>query len=318
MLNLTRRLATATLAERNLRFPKEIPGLLSSKGLQYGWQDRLRIFENKLATDIKDKPQFAKKNILEIVLENGTLASRREIVQDCSMLYNLQFTWSCIRKDWEYDNFAPTALKEKDTKNDNYILDQGCIKLHNAIVDSFDSMKQFKLSFLDSANAIGGDGFTWLVARLHHDNLPFANNNSNYNFSHLWNDGKDIKSSVYNNVFGDSLKFDSLFIVNTYNAGTPYQLNTWEKYNSYKGENKDLETNDRINELNRITETNLKYKDNTIKYVPLLAIDASPKVWLTDFGVTGKELYLNTIWNFINWEIVQSRLPKWYKPETFI
>lgn len=301
---------------------------MSSKGLQYAWKDRLQILETKLATQIKDKPQFMNKSYLDVVLENATMANRRELVQICSMLHNLQFTWSCLRKDWEFSNINVAQSNNKDkidnyydngntTICSNYPLDQGCIKLHNAIVDSFDSMKQFKLTFLDSANAIGGDGFTWLVARLHYDNLPFANNN-NFNFnSNNNNDNENLSSSsVYNSVFGKSMKFDSLFIVNTYNAGTPYQLNTWVKYNSYlKGMDK-LQTTEWMDQLNKIVQSNLKYQDNCIKYVPLLAVDASPKMWLTDFGVTGKEIYLNKIWNYINWEIVQLRLPRWHKPET--
>ena len=52
---------------------------------------------------------------------------------------------------------------------------------------------------------------------------------------------------------------------------------------------------------------------NDTTYVPLLAIDASPKFWLYDYGVFGKKEYLNRVWDSINWSVVESRLPQKYE-----
>ena len=48
---------------------------------------------------------------------------------------------------------------------------------------------------------------------------------------------------------------------------------------------------------------------SNVRYFPLLAIDASPKAWLHDYGVFGKQKYLDRVWESIEWKLVENRLP---------
>ena len=48
--------------------------------------------------------------------------------------------------------------------------------------------------------------------------------------------------------------------------------------------------------------------------IPLLAIDASPRSYYFDYGVYGKQQYLDNVWNCIDWSVVESRAPPRYKP----
>ncbi|GMF98242.1 unnamed protein product [[Candida] boidinii] len=45
-------------------------------------------------------------------------------------------------------------------------------------------------------------------------------------------------------------------------------------------------------------------------YRPLLSIGSNPSFYLSDYGVFGKEQYLENVWNCIDWNIVNSRIPK--------
>jgi Fe-Mn family superoxide dismutase len=45
------------------------------------------------------------------------------------------------------------------------------------------------------------------------------------------------------------------------------------------------------------------------RLIPLLAIDASPRNYLIDYGVFGKQAYLENVWECIDWEVVSRRLP---------
>lgn len=42
---------------------------------------------------------------------------------------------------------------------------------------------------------------------------------------------------------------------------------------------------------------------------PLLALKVWEHAWVEDFGVDGKEKYLEALWEKINWDVVSSRAP---------
>ena len=47
---------------------------------------------------------------------------------------------------------------------------------------------------------------------------------------------------------------------------------------------------------------------NKNKFTPLLCLNIWEHAYIKDFGIKGKEKYIDSFWNCINWEVVQKRI----------
>lgn len=245
-----------------------------------------------------------------------------------SLLFNLQFALESLKENSAgkiiYSQ-PQDLLKTPTSSYDNIPRNE---KLHDWLVDSFGSIEEFRTLLLNSAKAIKGDGYVWLVAE---SNLSESILRSSPNMS----DPGSTKPPVYNN----------LAIVNTYNVGIVEdsmrsgQMNRLKLQKNAKiaalrskqqdriDANNDVESaytneenqlleeiNELDEEINNLTlgtteeaEFNALYSDK--KLLPLLAIDASQRNYLLDYGVFGKQQYLDNVWECIDWDVVINRLP---------
>jgi superoxide dismutase len=91
-----------------------------------------------------------------------------------------------------------------------------------------------------------------------------------------------------------------LRIVCTYNAGTPYGA-------AYRRQETDMNTTPDLS----IRETTNAVRNSSAAganwAVPLLNINVWEHAWVEDFGVNGKEQYLEAVWNAIDWSVVSAR-----------
>ncbi|CDO96371.1 unnamed protein product [Kluyveromyces dobzhanskii CBS 2104] len=256
-----------------------LSGLFSKEGLQSAWFDRAEHYTERLNSYTANTDEKPLETILH---ENANISSKKQIFNYASLLYNLKFSMSSLQGSSQpistekADRSELLKTPELTLSYENEPLSTGNERLHQALVQSFGSIVEFRSLLLNSNSAISGDGYTWLVARQFKTADPSA------------------------------IKFDQLFIVNTYNAGSPFNSNkagsfkhleesTKKKIDGYKADK--LET----------TVDALVYSGT--KYFPLLAIDASPKAWLPDYGVFGKQQYLDRVWESIEWKVVENRLP---------
>jgi superoxide dismutase, Fe-Mn family len=107
-------------------------------------------------------------------------------------------------------------------------------------------------------------------------------------------------------VFDESRK---LRILATYNAGTPYS-------DAYRRQNVDLNTNadparytTNFQESFQIGRTGNQV--NRVTYpLPLLCCKVWEHAWIQDFGVDGKEKYLDAWWDSIDWNSVDAAIPE--------
>ena len=147
---------------------------------------------------------------------------------------------------------------------------------------AFSSMDSLRDTFIATGNAMFGPGYVWLVA-------------------------------VPNLSGGTSRK---LAILNTYNAGTPFPTA------HYRLQNKDLATTDmgvragenptqyssrngqRHGSFGIHSKSNRESGIWSEPITLLMCISTWQHVWLQDWGVQGKEDYLNAIWNAIDWKAV--------------
>ena len=274
-------------------------GLYSAPCLRNAWFDRMALYTDKLNKLVSSSNE--ERPIESLINEYSKSYTKRDVVKYASLIYNLKFAMNSLRgsSNSSIPSDKMTSLLDNNVdlslKYRNEPLDTGNERLHANIVSSFGSVVEFRTLLLNSNKAISGDGFTWLVARKHN-----ANNFSSYSTN------------------TDDLKFDKLFILNTYNAGSPFNVNKSGHFNELKAQyQKELENLEKqeVTEQEQSNESvadvieNQSY-DNNITYIPILAVDASPKAWLHDYGVFGKEQYLNNVWESIEWNVVQSRLPE--------
>ncbi|SCU81990.1 LANO_0B04786g1_1 [Lachancea nothofagi CBS 11611] len=272
-----------------------LKGLFSEKGLQTAWFDRAEFYTEKLN---KNLSQSEEKPLESIVHESAKSAAKRDIFNQASQLYNLRFAMSCLHGNDQptiTQRPGPEAILETPKLELNFKNDPketGNERLSSAVASSFGSLIEFRSLLLNSNKAISGDGYTWLVAR-------------------------KVTASQRESLVSGNVEFDWLYVLNTYNAGSPFNFNKVGHINDLKkqlSKLKPVEEEEEEGETNPLQIKSVQeardsesYKSTT--YVPLLAIDASPKAWLTDYGVFGKDLYLERVWESIEWNLVEQRLP---------
>lgn len=269
-----------------------LKGLYSEKGLQNAWFDRAELYTknlNKYASHAEEVP------LEKVVHENAKSASKRDVFNNASMLYNLKFALSCLRANDQPQITAKPGPEsflqqpELELKFQNDPQSSGDEKFNSALTSSFGSLIEFRSLLLNSNRAISGDGFTWLVAR-------------------------KVSNSHRDPMLSGTVEFDWLYVLNTYNAGSPFNFNKVGHMSDLKKQLSKLqpveeETPPDTFQVKTVEEARESESYRETTYIPLLAIDASPKAWLTDYGVFGKDLYLERVWESIEWDIVKQRLP---------
>lgn len=163
------------------------------------------------------------------------------------------------------------------------------------IAKSFSSFESFRLSFIASANAMFGPGFTWLVAR-RDQSTPYDSNGH-------------------------------LAILNTYLAGSPYPQA------HFRSQSEDMNTADTGVTAGEHPQT-YALKQGGASGVGLhgirgfgagfgrvqkgylapggqdlqvlMCVSTWEHVWLPDYGIGGKQAYLEKIWEHIDWARAES------------
>lgn len=300
-----------------------LPGLFSNKTVEELWYTRgQRLVDNLNGQIAKQKVENAPLNLEELINVSFSKPDLQELFTNASLLHNLQFYLESLQAN-EGRSFTKadvSALFETPNSSvniDNVPRDEA---LAEWIVDSFGSMIEFKTLLLNSAASIKGDGTTWLVAQ------------ATYSESAMRDGAKNGAS------------FDTLAIMNTYNAGivddsmrsgqlTKMKYQKLAKMEAAQrrvlerkelaGQEQELATEAeevqktstiQENSLGSIEEAEENYLYFDRKLLPLLAIDSSMRTYLEDYGVYGKRKYLENVWHCIDWDVVASRTPPRFKP----
>ncbi|KAL6946487.1 hypothetical protein ACO0RG_000640 [Hanseniaspora osmophila] len=257
-----------------------IPGLFSAQGLENAWDKRAVYHIENLNLYSSKVDQIPLSKIVKQYTNNP---NGQLIYNHASIYQNLEFAISSI-------NIHKTEL----TQESNPLL----LKL---IQKSFNSLEEFKTLLVNTSYNIQGDGFTWLMLRRKSEKI-------------------DLQASFTGDFVADVHEILELCIVNTYNAGSPNDY--LEKSAALQKKLSNLSSNQNSAKQsassNRGTflsldEAQMKYYTDEMKktqFMPLLAIDSSPKTWLTDYGVFGKREYLSKLWDHLNWNLIEERLPQ--------
>ncbi|CDR47538.1 CYFA0S33e00188g1_1 [Cyberlindnera fabianii] len=273
----------------NLKDYKEsgITGLLSTEGLKNAYYTRKEEYAAKLGSEIT-RHQHGFEDRLDVLVTHHSQSSTKKGIHDyASLLYNINFAYSVLGRVRGSVTEIPSTQTVQalfETPDLSAVIDnQPPQQLTRAINRHFGSLVEFKTLLLNSANAINGDGFTWVLARRFRESVSEK----------------------------DGPLYDKLYIVNTYNAGSPFDMQRSGQITEHF--KKDPENKEIIE--NRKSSTVLSFFEahqtmvGGYEYIPILCVDASPKAWLTDYGVYGKKAYLEQWWRSIDWETVEKLRP---------
>ncbi|KAL6452891.1 MRP1 37S ribosomal protein MRP1 [Candida maltosa Xu316] len=274
-------------------------GLFSHNAVNQLWFQRGQQLVQDLNQYLVQTSSISDKeyNLHEIVSLSMNKPELYHIHKNASNLYNLQFFFENIRpiEDDLKEIVPPTKesmLITPGTEFTNSPSDEGLVDWIN---HSFGSVEEFRNLLINSAKGIKGDGTVWLVAE------------STMSESYL------DKSNFSNPMF------HNLSIVNTYNggmvddserSGQMYRMKSLLEKTEQKEtqEEEDKSTNEL--ELGSAEQAELETAYHNKRLVPALAIDVSPRNFLLDYGVYGKQQYLENVWECIDWDIVLRRLPE--------
>lgn len=270
-----------------------IPGLLSAEGLDNAYYRRAEVYCYGLNKEIS-KSGLAAHDLDVIIKEYSKSPSKINLYNSASLLNNIEFAISSLGGVRDEVSLPPKATSQSLLENPDISTEvinsppEG--DFQDWIKHSFGSVLEFKTLLLNSANAINGDGFTWLVAR-------------------------KPKRSLYLDDSQQKNEYDGLFVLNTYNAGNPNNSLRFGQITEITKKLQDLKN--KTHSGSRVSTSSilplLEAKEvamfDDIEYKPILAIDASPKAWLHDYGVYGKKQYLEQTWKALDWDIILRRVP---------
>lgn len=287
---------------------KGIEGLYSSNGLRTAWYDNAEHLLSGLEEVVELAPNRAILiSAIESAKAKGPDAQLESLVkksvatpdsydafQIASRVYNSFFAMSSLTPNREGSTIekpGPLSLLESPSIETDFP-NSPADYLGSWITDSFGSIVEFRTLLLGSSLALRGNGYTWLVAR----------------------------ATVRGDRATSSSKYDNLFVVNTYNGGTPHfetssgQLLSLDEQLKLQLEQEKKEKGILEPELVARLPTVEEAKNQTdlldnYVYLPLLLINGSPHAYLPDYGVFGKRKYLENVWNSIDWQAVTARLP---------
>lgn len=265
-----------------------IPGLLSQEAFQQAYVARTTLLASKLNTAIA-RHSIQPAELGALVSQNASSASKKDIFNNASLLRNTSFAMSSLGEARGEQTTIPMRATAKNllqtpssslnVDNQPPLDDQK--HFHAALMQSFGSLVELKTLLLESAYAINGDGFTWLVAVVKTKNSAAA--------------------------AAAEPTYESLAVLNTYNAGIPENKDRSCQLIRFATENEPRQMVKNIHQS--IADAQKNESNFSAEYIPLLCIDASPKVWLHDYGVFGKRQYLEQAWRSIDWDVVLQRLP---------
>lgn len=242
-----------------------VHSLFSANGYKLAWLDYQYLLTSKLNALTKDR-SIAGKSVKDLALRLAHNPAATSTFNHASMAHNNHFF---------FQQFSPHPRK----------LDQ-YPDLHSSLIDKFGTMDTLRTTFIDTAAAMFGGGFVWLVwAR---DPEPLTG----------------IREGEWK-------------IMCTYNAGTPYPEA------GFMQQSMDMNTNDQIS-FTQYKQSNVGYfgphsshaKEKAklppggTTVMPILCVSTWEHTYIYDFGLLGKMTYLDRFWDAIDWQIINNRAPK--------
>ena len=156
-------------------------------------------------------------------------------------------------------------------------------ELEQSLSESFSSIKTLRQAFLETANAMFGPGYVWLVLHFNPPDSEFSRDTQ-------------LKKPTY-----------TFRILPTYIAGSPYpgahsRLQSIDRNTSNVMERKRQADQENVKSPGFIANTDSERKRwGGADVLPVLCVSTWQHVYMYDWGVDGKQYYLKSWWDHIDW-----------------
>lgn len=272
----TRALVTVPqLSAENTFSEHGVPGLFSKLGFKIAWTDYQAQLVQKLNDLLADDPA-ANKLPKDLAIETARDPMNASVFNHASMAHNNHFFFSGLSP-------SPQQL-------------DSCPALKDSLEATFGSIDTLRTTMLDTASAMFGPGFVWLV----------------------WTRKPGDGSSAYDSSGG------SFRVLSTYIAGTPYSeagyrqqgldmaTNNAGTFATYQQEQRQGSVTNTVGSFGPMSagaKQDAKYPPGGTQVVPVLCVNTWEHVYIYDFGLGGKRRYLSEWWDAIDWHKVQQNKP---------
>lgn len=176
--------------------------------------------------------------------------------------------------------------------------------LYDLILTSFGTVEAFREHLLAKAEAVFGNGYTWLVLSKHSGRLHLVNT---YNNGFIQKKGLNAAELAAEAAINKAVEEDEAKSLAALQAEAQNKkLNALEekllKNKMYK-----LEVAKQMRQQEPKILNDLK---------PLLNVNVWQHMWLNDYGAFGKRKYLDNFWEKIEWQVVKGRLQDHFEKQT--
>jgi len=247
-----------------------IPGVLGPDGFSIAWVQYQQLMVHKL-NEFTAGTNFENAETKAIVIQSARQPEYARIFNFASMAFNNHFFFEGLNTS-ETPSPIPNTLETR-------------------ILQDFGSIETLRQEMIGTAYSMFGPGFVWLV-------------------------------KVQTGASRYSMRDQSLRILTTYNAGSPLSgahyrrqpvdMNTQTPPTSGSLSNEEfLRQNvpqNQVGYMGRYSTTQSSpLAPGGADLEPLLCVNTWEHVWLRDWGIFGKEDYLQAWWKQINWDMVAFR-----------
>lgn len=301
---------------------KGFDGLFSAASLEEVWFKQGQHVVDKLNAHLSQSSITSPPlDLGELITLTFSKPQLQAIYEKALELHNLQFALESLKPNDQgnatIEKPGPLALLQTPTIKTEFSNEPTQPELRDWIVDSFGSIAEFRTLLINSAKGIKGNGVVWLVAQATYS---------------------DSAMKASSGISSPEVSYNKLAVMNTYNCGTvddsirSGQITKLKEQKRAKEEALKKRQQERLEiegtqveatedvpkesstVLGTVEEAEEAFSYSDRKIMPLLAIDASMKMFLSDYGVFGKAKYLDNVWDCINWDVVASRTPKRFRP----
>ncbi|TKA70283.1 hypothetical protein B0A55_06740 [Friedmanniomyces simplex] len=248
---------------------KGIPGLISQHGYRIAWTDYQSLMVQKLNELTAGEP-YEHAHTKDIALQFARDPMSASLFNHASMAHNNHYFFSTL-------STHPPKLDSHPS-------------LRQSLVNTFGSIDTLRTTMLDTASAMFGPGFVWLV----------------------W--ARDLDAPV------GGIRRGTWRVLTTYLAGTPYveagyrqqgidtNIQNATSYQAYK-DSQPVNTVGAFGSSSKFGREQAKLPPGGTNVQPVLCVNTWEHVWLRDFGITGKRTYLTEWWDVIDWGAVEQLAP---------
>ena len=224
-----------------------IPDFMTKHCVQLNWTQYMTHLCNEL--------NKATEGTVDYNLSAVKLAEKYSHSAQNASLFNIASM--AVNNHWFFKSLSPTFNNPSP-------------KLLQDIETNFDNLDNLRQDFLETANAMFGNGFVWLMKEHGNGNLR---------------------------------------ILCTYNAGSPYP-GAHHRHQSREMATQDIASRltrpqNNVGMFGASSRNRELGSTNALKAEPILCLNMWQQAWLPDYGLMGKESYILCWWERINWEMVE-------------